>query len=145
MQGFWDGFEKRSSSRSPLSGLLHAVGSGTKAMKKINKRQAESYADIAHEIKNFQEKHPWRSTLDPEAPGLVEELITRGKRRYHASKAESPFLTSMMPAYGVLRGGKAGTGMGRGKKTLLAGGALAGGAGAAGYAAHKIKSEHGKK
>jgi len=117
MQGFWDGFEKRArggiSSIEPAGllyplNILNALGGTTPEAKKSSRDAAVALSDLAGSDKELRKKHLLQYLLNPSTPGPLTEMGTRLNRRHEASKSEHPIRTSLIPFYGMIRGGKAG-------------------------------------
>lgn len=123
MTKFWEGFEKRAAGLGQPSalpqaltglGLLAAAGglsgalASTRKAKESNKTRAEAYGHVARDAAKARKKNLGQYLLNPEVPGPLEEVSSRLMRRHSASKAEHPVRSSMIPWYGLIRGGKAG-------------------------------------
>lgn len=98
----------------PLLGLA-ALGKGaygalssTESAKKTNKAKAEAASKLVQDAKRTRVGNISQYIANPATPGPLSELGARIARRYHASMADHPVRTSVIPFYGVTRGGKAG-------------------------------------
>lgn len=103
----------------------------TDKAKESSKARAEALAKIIGDAKKARKSNLVQYLLNPHVPGPLSELGSRIERRYHASKAEHPLRSSIIPFYGLARGGKAGEKEIE-KDAAVAPGAVAGAAKAAG-------------
>jgi hypothetical protein len=101
MNSFWDGFEKR-------AGVFGAIGGETERGRLSSKRSAERAGDLVADAADARKKNLGHYLLNPVVPGPLSEGLGRLSRRHHASMAERPVASSLIPAFGMIRGGKAG-------------------------------------
>jgi hypothetical protein len=117
MKWFLQGFEKRA--RGGISGLgplgivhpaniINAMGSTTDVAKEDNREAAEAIAKLVASDKKIRKKDMLQYLLNPSVPGPLTEIADRLSRRHHASTAEHPVRSNLIPLYGAIRGGKAG-------------------------------------
>lgn len=81
---------------------------GDKKSKESHKNMAETLGRYIKGQKNVREKNTAGYILNPHAHGPLQEAGARLARRHHASAAEHPYRTALIPLYGAIRGGKAG-------------------------------------
>jgi hypothetical protein len=117
MEGFWEGFEKRArggiTAVEPAGllypvNILNALGGTTPEAKKSSRDAAIALSELAGSDKELRKKHLLQYLLNPSTPGPLSEFGTRLMRRHEASKSEHPIRSSLIPLYGMIRGGKAG-------------------------------------
>ena len=106
---FIESFEKTAGggALNPLD-LAAVPFAGTDKAKESSKVRAEASAAQAADAKKARKHNLAQYLLNPHVPGPISEVGHRLMRRHHASKAESPYLTSLIPLFGEIRGGKAG-------------------------------------
>ena len=116
-KAFWVGFEKQA--RGGLSALepagflhpaniLNALGATTSASKKDSRETAEATAKLVASDKHIRKNDLFEYLINPAIPGPFTEVADRLTRRHHASRAEHPVRSALIPFYGMIRGGKAG-------------------------------------
>lgn len=122
MEHFWEGFSKKGSASFaasaaglvPLLALGGAVAAGaagarTDRGKESAKTYAESLKALVEDASKTRSTTPGQYFLNPAVPGPISEAALRLARRESASRAEHPVRTTLIPGYGMIRGGKAGT------------------------------------
>lgn len=87
---------------------LNAATAGDKQSTESHKTKAETLGKYIKGQKSVREKNTAGYLLNPHAHGPIKELSARIARRHHASAAEHPYRTAIIPYYGAIRGGKAG-------------------------------------
>lgn len=134
MSSFWVGFDKQANqvTKKVLEGAHHAksnpsllgaaLGLGaaaipgtvlgklhsTRKAKESHEVDAEAKGSIARDAAKARKETPFQYMLNPGVPGPTKEITSRLSRRFHASAAEHPYRTMILPGYGIIRGGKAG-------------------------------------
>ena len=94
--------------RLALSGFLSGFAASERGATDTSEYKAQESGDANRFRDKLRKGNPASYYLNPEASGPLGQLADIIRRRYYASKAEMPFLTSLAPPLGVLRGGEAG-------------------------------------
>lgn len=89
-----------------VGGLTYA-GATNKAKETAGVR-AEALGKTIHDATEARKHNLGQYLLNPHVPGPLTEGFARLNRRHLASHAEHPYRTQLIPAYGMIRGGKAG-------------------------------------
>ncbi len=84
------------------------LGSYSEAAKGTSKEKAEAYGRVGANARKNRKEDTGEYIFNPHVGGPITEVTNRLGRRHHASKIEHPTATSLIPFYGMVRGGKAG-------------------------------------
>jgi hypothetical protein len=104
VDNFWNGFEKQAMN----AGLIGAIGGSRKEGIEESKHRAERSAKDVERAEKLKRKSPGDYYLNPMTAGPLSNIGARLTRRHNAAMAEQPIRSSMIPLYGMIRGGKAG-------------------------------------
>jgi hypothetical protein len=92
-----------------LAGLGGALAlGGTQGAQDTYTTRAKTNALQAQNASNLRSGNLANYLFNPRAAGPLSEIASRLSRRQNAAMAEHPYLSSLIPGYGLITGGKAG-------------------------------------